>query len=58
MEPTIDGVGIARFEQAVAGHVSGRAPVADLEQGRSAFPDVGFGVGIAGFEQLLVLFGG
>src|SRR5581483_10291314 len=51
VEPGVDGVGVARAEQAGVGHGVRRAPVSDLEHGGTALTDVGLGVVVAVVEQ-------
>src|SRR5581483_4576892 len=51
VEPGVNGVGVAVAEQAGVGHGKRGMPVSDLEQGGTAFTDVGLGVVVAAVEQ-------
>ena len=51
-EPAINGVGLARFQEAMAGDGVGREAIGDLEQGGTAFADIRAGVMIAVLEQV------
>jgi hypothetical protein len=44
VEPAVDGIGIARFEETGTGNGMGRVTVSDFEQGGTAFTDIGFGM--------------
>src|SRR5207237_1037267 len=55
VEPGVDGIGIARLEQAVAGDRMRRHPRRDLEQGRTAFAHPGTPVVVTMVFQLLAL---
>jgi hypothetical protein len=51
VEPSVDGVGVAMVEQTGVGHGIRGVAVGDLEDGGTAFPDVGLGVVVAAVEQ-------
>src|SRR5215510_4387408 len=55
VEPGVEGVGVARAEQAMAGDGVGRQAVGDLEQGGAAFAHIGAGVVVTEVAQLLKL---
>src|SRR5438876_12405062 len=55
VKPGVDGVGVARPEDAGACDGVGGSAVGDLQQGGGAFTDVGLGMVVAVFEQLLPL---
>ncbi len=55
IEPTIDGVGVSGLQEPFLSHPMGRASVSDLEHGRGAFADVGFGVVVSSLEQFVAL---
>jgi hypothetical protein len=55
VEPGVDGVGVARAEDARASDGVGGGAVGDLQQGASAFTDEGLGMVVAVLEQLLPL---
>jgi hypothetical protein len=52
VKPGVDGVGVAVTEQAGVGHGIRGMPIRDLEDGGTAFADVGFGIVIAAIKQL------
>jgi hypothetical protein len=54
-QPAVDGVGVARAEQAVSGHGIGRLPRRNLQQRGAAFADGGPRVVVAVVGQLLLL---
>src|SRR5215471_3737665 len=47
VEPGVDRVGVAVFEQAGVGHGIRSVSIGDFEQGGTAFADVGFGIVVA-----------
>jgi hypothetical protein len=55
VKPGVDGVGVARAEDAGARDGMGGGAVSDLEQGGGAFTDEGLGMVVAVLEQLLPL---
>jgi hypothetical protein len=54
-EPGVDGVGIAGAEEAEAGDGVRRLTVGDLEQGGTAFADVGLGVVVTLLLEFVIL---
>jgi hypothetical protein len=52
VQPGVDGVGVARAEDARASDGMGRGAIGDLQQGAGAFTDEGLGMVVAVVEQL------
>jgi hypothetical protein len=60
IEPTIDGIGVTGFEQAVAGDSMWglrRSRVSDLQEGRTSFADIGARVMVTAVNQVFPLRG-
>jgi hypothetical protein len=55
VEPAVDGVGVARFEEAGAGDGMGRETVSDFEDGGTAFADLGFGMVVTILHKVVTL---
>lgn len=55
VEPAVDGVGVARFEEAGAGDGMGRETVSDFENGGTAFTDIGFGMVVTILDLVVTL---
>jgi hypothetical protein len=56
-QPSVDGVGVAAAEQALAGDGMGGEAVGDLEQGGAAFADRRLGIVVAVVDKFVALLG-
>jgi hypothetical protein len=55
-QPTVDGVGVACFQQPLPGYPIRRLALSDLQQGGTTFPHVGTRVVVPMHQQLLALY--
>jgi hypothetical protein len=55
VQPGVDGIGITPLQEAVLSHCVWRLPGSNLQQGCTAFPDIGAGVMVPMVQQFLTL---
>jgi hypothetical protein len=55
IEPAIDGIGVPRLQEAMAGDGVRGLPIGDFQQGGTAFADIGPRVVVPVVDQILAL---